>query len=76
MIPRKSDRYDGCYNCAKRQNVECFKNPEKPVRIQGDGPCEAHKLMDAFHYSKSAAEAYREFQGVEKIEPVGSATER
>jgi len=63
MIGRQSDRYDGCYNCAKRQSTECFKNPDKPIPIKSDGPCDVHELMDSFHYSKSAEEAYKEFHG-------------
>jgi len=64
LEPRKTDRYDGCYNCSKRKRVECFKDPEKPVRIRGDGPCDdGHVLMASFQYARSAEEAYNEFNG-------------
>ena len=60
MIGRQSDRYDGCYNCGRRLGTKC---PEQPKGIVGDGPCKGHVLMTSFQYSKSAQEAYLEFNG-------------
>jgi len=52
-----TDRYDGCYNCAERDDRAC---PEFPNGIKGDGPCEKHKLMDSFRHGRQAEQAYRE----------------
>ena len=57
-----TDRFDGCYNCAKRKGVECLKDPANPVRIVGDGPCEDHELMTSFQYARACEEAYREHE--------------
>jgi len=52
-----TDRFDGCYNCAKRIDRVC---PRYPKGIKGDEPCELHELMTAFQYGREAEKAYQE----------------
>jgi hypothetical protein len=52
-----ADKFDGCYNCAKRTGRTC---PKYPKGIKGNGPCEAHELMTSFQYGREAEKAYKE----------------